>query len=224
MSHPLTPIKFVGMGHSKVTGNMVKRLLNDGFFVSPALFPAVSMKNSGVRISISRQVKKEEIKLLVDALEYYYPEVLNEEGKTMEDVHKAFKVTSLNRQPLLGTTKNIEKEPFYIQEENTIKKINQAEWDELLGKNGSFDYKGMLSLEDVFKNNLKPEENWKFYYFVIRDENKEPILATFFTSTILKDDMLALESVSIQIEEKRKKYRRKRLQLNVLQKLLKPLL
>lgn len=211
ISDPLTPIKFLAMGQPKVTGNMVKRLLNDGFFVSPALFPAVSMKNSGVRISISRQVRKNEIKDFVDALAFHYPEVLAEEGKTMDDVRKAFKIkvistieNDLKGRSVSSLGGNILSESFEIQEENTIKNINKEEWNELLGKNGSFDWEGLLSLEDVFRNNLKPEENWDFYYFVIRDINKKPVLATFFTSSILKDDMLALESVSLQIEEKRK--------------------
>jgi 7-keto-8-aminopelargonate synthetase-like enzyme len=45
LSDSLTPIHFIAMGHPKVACNMVKRMLNDGFFVNPALFPAVSMKS-----------------------------------------------------------------------------------------------------------------------------------------------------------------------------------
>ena len=210
LSDPLTPINFIGMGHPKVASNMVKRLLDDGFFVNPALFPAVSMKNSGVRCAISRQVNKKEIKEFVDALVYHYPKVLEEENKTMDDVRKAFKTAiekvtvSQKKGPLINCPLITSGSHFTIEEEHTIKKIDKKEWDQLLGENGSFDWEGLLSLEDAFTNNPKPEENWDFYYFIIRNENKEPVLATFFTSSIFKDDMLALESVSIQIEEKRK--------------------
>ena len=205
MSNPFTPIFFVGMGQPKVGYNMVKKLLDDGFFINLALFPAVSVRNTGVRFSISRQVKKNEIKEFVDALVYHYPKVLEEENRTIDDVRKAFK-TKTEANSFLPINKKEKKlnEELTIQEERSIKAINKTEWDKLLGSNGSFDWEGLLALEDVFSNNAKPEENWNFYYFIIRDKDKQPVLATFFSSGISKDDMLALESVSIQIEEKRK--------------------
>ncbi|MDP1744375.1 MAG: aminotransferase class I/II-fold pyridoxal phosphate-dependent enzyme, partial [Bacteroidota bacterium] len=205
MSDPLTPIGFVAMGQPKVGYNMVKRLLNDGFFVNLALFPAVSVRNTGVRFSINRQVKKNEIKEFVDALVYHYPKVLKEENRTIDDVRKAFKTkTEANSFLPINKQETNLNEELTVQEERSIKAIDKTEWDKLLGANGSFDWEGLLSLEDVFSNNPKPEENWDFYYFIIRDKDKKPVLATFFTSGISKDDMLALESVSIQIEEKRK--------------------
>jgi 7-keto-8-aminopelargonate synthetase-like enzyme len=205
MSDPLTPIGFVAMGQPKVGYNMVKRLLDDGFFVNLALFPAVSVRNTGVRFSINRQVKKNEIKEFVDALVYHYPKVLEEENRTIDDVRKAFKTkTEANAfLPVNKQEKNF-KEELTVQEERSIKAIDKTEWDKLLGANGSFDWEGLLSLEEAFSNNPKSEDNWDFYYFIIRDKDKNPVLATFFTSGISKDDMLALESVSIQIEEKRK--------------------
>lgn len=205
MSNPFTPIFFVGMGQPKVGYNMVKKLLDDGFFVNLALFPAVSVRNTGVRFSISRQVKKNEIKEFVDALEFHYPKVLEEENRTIDDVRKAFKIKNESNSflPINKQETNLNEE-LTVQEERSIKAIDKTEWDKLLGANGSFDWEGLLALEDVFSSNLKPEENWDFYYFIIRDKDKKPVLATFFTSGISKDDMLALESVSIQIEEKRK--------------------
>lgn len=207
MSDPLTPIGFLGMGQPKVGYNMVKRLLNDGFFVNLALFPAVSVRNTGVRFSINRNVEKGEIKQFVDTLKYHYPKALEDEGKTIDEVRKAFKIVApatIGEIPVSDSENIFVKEGLSIQEERSIKKINKAEWDKLLGSNGSFDWNGLLSVEDVFSNNELPEENWDFYYFIIRDKNKKPILATFFSSGVFKDDMLALESVSIQIEEKRK--------------------
>lgn len=205
MSNPLTPIFFVGVGQPKVGFNIVKRLLDDGFFVNLAMFPAVSVKNTGVRFSISRQVKKNEIKEFIEALVYHYPKALEIENKTKDDVRKAFKTKNQSNSFLpINKQESNSVEELTVQEERSIKAIDKTEWDKLLGANGSFDWDGLSSLEDVFSNNLKPEENWDFYYFIIRDKDKQPVLATFFTSGISKDDMLALESVSIQIEEKRK--------------------
>lgn len=207
VSSPVTPIKFIAMGDPKVASNMVKRLLNDGFFVSPALFPAVSMKNSGVRCSISRQVRKPEIKEFVSALEYHYPRALVEEHKTINDVRKAFKnVLGKNETALkeVNETNILSRDGFSIERYSSIKEIEKGEWDVMLGANGNYNWNGLLSLEDVFTGNSRPEENWYFYYFIIRDRSGAPVVATFFTESIFKDDMLALESVSIQIEEKRK--------------------
>jgi len=211
VSNPLTPINCVGMGQPKVAYNMIKRLLNDGFFVNAALFPAVPIKKTGIRFTITRHIHKEDIKALVDAMVYHYPLVLEEEGITANHVKEAFEIKPDVPPPALQSYdidtifKPSGKPKLYIEEFRTITDINKEEWDKLLGDNGSFDWDGLLSLEDVFKGNLKPEENWNFYYFIIRDSNKQPVLATFFTSTIMKDDMLSQEEISIQIEEKRKK-------------------
>lgn len=203
VSNPITPIYFIGMGQPKVGYNMVQRLLNDGFFVNPAIFPAVSIKNTGLRFTITRHVQKTDIKQLVDALVYHYPKVLEEESKTTDDVRKAFKVND-NSKSHNNHSNKIIKSQLHLQEYKTIKQIDKSSWNNLLGENGSFEWEGLLSLEDAYSNNLKPEENFDFHYYIIKDENGTPVIATFFTSGILKDDMLALESVSKQIEEKRK--------------------
>jgi 7-keto-8-aminopelargonate synthetase-like enzyme/predicted N-acyltransferase len=205
ISDPLTPIYFIGMGHPKLAYEMVARLLKDGFFVSPALFPAVPIKYTGLRFTITRHIQMQDIKLLVDAMAHHYPKVLEEAGTTLQDVRKAFKISSEINSKVIDTVTEKKTTNFIIQEEKSIKNINKSEWNKLLGANGTFDWDGLLSLEDVFSNNPKPEENWDFYYFIIRDNKGIPVFATFFSAGISKDDMVALESVSLQIEEKRKK-------------------
>jgi hypothetical protein len=61
----------------------------------------------------------------------------------------------------------------------------------------------LCCLEEIFSNNDKIEENWDFHYIIIKDENNEILLATFFTSALYKDDMLSLENISMQIEKQR---------------------
>lgn len=205
VSNPLTPIYLIGLGQPKVGYNMVKRMLDEGFFVNPAIFPAVSIKNTGLRFTITRHVQKKDIEALVEAMVYHYPKALQQEDRTIEDVRKAFKVESKSAVALPeNTTINNRNSELTLRVEKSIQSVDKSEWDKLLGENGSFDWEGLLSLEDAFKNNPKPEENWDFYYFIIRDKNKQPVIATFFTSSIFKDDMLALEGISIQVEERRK--------------------
>ena len=73
-----------------------------------------------------------------------------------------------------------------------------------MAERGNWSHSGMLCIEELYKNNDKVEETFDFHYFIIRDNENNPIIATHFTSGIIKDDMLALENISKQIEEVRK--------------------
>src|SRR5690606_10323776 len=64
---------------------------------------------------------------------------------------------------------------------------------------GTFDWQGMRFLEEVFSNNPQPEDNWDFHYFLVWDEDKL-LLATFFTTALWKEDMLAPAYVSKKVE------------------------
>lgn len=206
VSNPSTPIYFIGMGQPKVGYNMVNRLLNEGFFVNPAIFPAVPIKNTGVRFTITRHVQLADIKQLVDAVVYHYPKALADEGRTNSDVKKSFKISQDTTLKKIETTLNSRvSDNFTMQYEKSIDNIGKSDWDKLLADKGSFDWNGLKSIEESFKGNEKPEDNWEFHYFIVRDSHKEPIIATFFTLGIFKDDMLALEFVSREIEERRKK-------------------
>jgi hypothetical protein len=204
VSDPITPIYFIGMGQPKVAYGMITKLLKDGYFVNPALFPAVSIKNTGLRFTITNHIQKEDIKGLIDAMVRHYPDVLKENGKTANDIKKAFKIPVEISVTADTSAADTSAGDLILQEERSIKNIDKSEWNKLLGENGTFDWDGLVSLEDVFSNNSKPEENWSFYYFIVRDKSGAPVLATFFSLGVSKDDMLALESVSLQIEKKRK--------------------
>ncbi|NQY01408.1 MAG: hypothetical protein HRT70_09860 [Flavobacteriaceae bacterium] len=84
-----------------------------------------------------------------------------------------------------------------------MQNVDQKGWDIIFGDRGSFDVQGLLALEQIFSDQPQKEHNWKFHYFMIKDKAGKVVLATFFTETWWKDDMLAHEAVSAQIEEKR---------------------
>jgi hypothetical protein len=71
--------------------------------------------------------------------------------------------------------------------------------------NGTFDWQGLKLLEEAFKGNKEPENNWDFHYYIIKDKFNKPVLTTFFTVAICKDDMLAPARVSKTIEKTRAK-------------------
>ena len=200
-----SPIFYLGLGLPRVGYNMVKRLLKEGFFTNIGIFPAVPVKCTGLRLSITNGQTNEDIKNVLDAFQHHFPKVLEEEGLTVDKLSKSF------NEPFEGTKKryNIATENtgygiFDIQHESTIQKIDKTLWDDLLGDNGTFDWEGCRFLEETFCDNPEPENNWVFHYLIIRNKEQKPVLATFFTELLCKDDMIAPASISQQIEEIRK--------------------
>ena len=194
-----SPVFFLATATPLTGYKMVQRLFDEGFYVNLAIYPAVPIKNTGIRITLSRHNQKEEIKSLVEAMEYHFPKALEESDNSQNKVMKAFGIHERNR-----PEENLKKETtLLLQYETTIQKIDKQNWNELLGKQSTFDWEGLSFLENAFINSDYPENSWDFHYYIIKDQSGIPVLATFFTYGLWKDDMLASESISLQLEEKR---------------------
>lgn len=194
-----SPVFYIGTGMPKTGYNFVNRLMKEGFFVNLGIFPAVPVKNTGVRITISRHNQKEEIKNLVAAMVYHFPKALEDTHTSKKRVFSAFKI------PIVDSISTTTSNDLIVQIEHTIENIDKEEWNHLLGNQGVFDWDGLLFLERVFQNNKLKEHNWKFFYFIIRDRENQPILATFFTYNLWKEDMLTSDIISNKLEQQRKK-------------------
>lgn len=199
-----SPVFFIGVSLPKIGYKMISRMINDGFFLNLGIFSAVPMKNTGIRFTITRNHSFREIEKMIQALAKNLKEVLLEESFTIEQIYKAFKMNPVKAE------KPVELAPAEITETNfevihckSISQIDKQLWDQLLGERGSFNWEGMKFLENTFTGNETEENNWTFDYVIVKDALKNPILATFLTSSLWKDDMLASESVSSQIESKR---------------------
>ena len=194
------PVFYIGTGMPVTGYNFVNRLMGEGFFVNLGIYPGVPVKNTGVRLTISRHNQKEEMKALVDAMAFHYPKALEEIGTTNSKVRKAFRL------PLQ------EKESEYrqgvaqliLEHQTSVRSLKKDFWNQYMGTQSVFDWDGLVFLEDVFTGNERREHNWSFHYFVITDQKGVPVLVTFFCVALWKDDMLAPAAVSLQIEEKRK--------------------
>ncbi|WP_299546965.1 aminotransferase class I/II-fold pyridoxal phosphate-dependent enzyme [Seonamhaeicola sp.] len=195
-----SPVFYIGTGMPKTGYNFVNRLMKEGYYVNLGIFPAVPVKNTGVRITISRHNEKQEIKGLVEAMTYHLPKALEETHTNLGRVYQAFKLN----------TKSVEKDKtednLKLQLEDSILKINKTLWNQYVGKHGAFDWEGLKFLEETFSDNPSEEHNWKFYYVVIYDQANRPILATYLTLGLWKDDMLASVNASKSIEEERQKH------------------
>lgn len=204
LSNRDSPISFVGLGLNRVGFNMVKRLMNDGLFVNIGIFPAVPETCTGLRFTITNHHTQSDIEKLVERIAYHFPKALHDEGRTMEDVRRAFrKVIEFKTDDAFHKTTELPKPTYTLQHETTIKNIEPELWNSLLGENGIYDWKGLHVLEDSFQNNKEQENNWGFHYYIVRDEFNKPLLATFCTLALTKDDMLAPPAISQKIEMER---------------------
>lgn len=193
-----SPVFYIGTGMPETGFNLVNRLMQSGFYVNTGIYPAVPVKNTGLRITISRHNQKEEIKALTEALEYHFPKALEDTYTNLERVNFAFGRANKKLKTHIKPASNLTLETF-----KSIEHINPEFWNKTVGGHSFYDWNGLKSLENIFRNNDSEEHNYRFYYFVVKDENQKCILATFFSYGLWKEDMLAPESVSIKIEKAR---------------------
>ncbi len=192
-----SPVFYIGTGMPKTGYNFVNRLMGEGFYVNLGIFPAVPVKNTGVRITISRHNEKAEIKGLVEAMEHHFPLALEDTQTNPERVFHAFKLEhQIKSKPQLSTELDIEVL-------DTIDQIDKIQWNHYMGGQGVYDWEGLQFLEAAFQGNTCKEHNWLFRYITIKDSKGIPILMTFVTLSLWKDDMLAQASISAIIEKER---------------------
>jgi len=193
LSKSWTPIKYIGAGKPQTGYNMMKGILDDGYFINIGIFPAVSVKCTGIRFTITRHQTYEDIDGLVASIHRNYHRALKEEKITDTQVRKAFKLSIQKK----------EDKTEHLHYYTSINQIDKEEWDSIYKKEGSYDYDGMQYLEKAFSNNPDKHNNWEFFYFIKRGKDNKIKLASFFTLGIYKDDFLSPENISRQAEEKR---------------------
>jgi len=204
VSHDETPIFFIGMGQPRLTYNIVKKLMKDGFYTNAAIYPAVSLKNSGIRFSISRHNSLEDIELLVESIAKNYWLVLKEEGVTNNDIRKAFRLSLVNQNfESLRSIVSSKISEFSVYWTDSINQIEKEVWNNYFEGKGSFDYEGLQYLEQAFSNNNLKEENFNFKYLTIKNFADEIVFMTFISVGLLKDDFLSNDWVSAMVEQKR---------------------
>ena len=194
------PVHFIGTAVPAIAYNLGRRLINDGFYINVATFPVVPVRNTGIRFSISRHNTREDIQALVEAMAKHYPEVLKEEGYTLNQVRAAFKMPPVEETLIVQEVT----EPLAVQIETSIEQIDRATWNRYFGERGAMDWDALKLYEQAFSGNKQEQHNWKFVYLIMRDPQRRVVLATFFTVAFWKDDMLAPASVSQQVEEIRR--------------------
>lgn len=207
----VVPIRFLGAGPHTVSYNMVRRLMGEGFYTNFTCFPAVPMKRSGVRITLTNHQSLEDVRRLAEAMAHHLPLALEEEHSSIDELWGEFKFQRPKpgsddlRREREALVLDVAPRPkrLTLETAESIDAIDKAEWDLLLASRGSFSSDGMKFLEDLFRDHPKKEDNWQFRYYIVRDESRRPVLATFFTASLWKDDVMSPEKVSQRIEERR---------------------
>ncbi len=193
---------FVGVSLPKLGYNMVKRMLHAGYYVNLGIFPAVPMKNTGIRFTITRLHTFSQIEDMIATIARELPAAMEEEGLTLQDIYKAFKMPMPEDAALDAAVDSVVRQSFDLKlaHYKSIAEVDRAEWDSLFAGKGTFDYEGLQIIETAFQNNAAPEDNWAFDYIVIRDTAGRPVVATFLTTALWKDDMLSPGAVSEKVE------------------------
>ncbi len=196
---------FIGVSLPKMGYNMIRRMLNAGYYLNLGIFPAVPMKNTGIRFTITRLHSFSQIESMIRTMAEEFPKALAEEGLTIQEIYKAFKLPLPEELALDKAVAAVVAQSLALKTEHytSITQIDKSAWNTLFEGKGSFDWNGLHLLERSFTENEKPENNWHFDYLVIRDNNGQPVIATFLTTGLWKDDMLSPAAVSDQVEARR---------------------
>lgn len=209
------PIRYVGAGDPRIAYNVTGRLMDAGFFVDTASYPAVAAKRSGARITITYHHTEDDIALLVDALGEALPAALADEGSSPEKLSAVFAKQLAGRQvrlrPVAAATAATPAETsgLRLERHDTIDTVDRAEWDRLLADRGAFGWAALRTLERTFSSAIVPaEQAWRFTYWLVRSPDGRPVAATFFTTARWKDDMLSDVEVSTEVELRRKHFPR----------------
>lgn len=198
-------IFFVGASLPKLGHNLVKRMLDAGFYVNLGIFPTVPMKQTGIRFTITRLHTYNEIESMIATLAEEFPLAMKEENITLPEIYKAFKVPIPEELQLDKSVESVIKQALELKlfHYTSIQDVDKSEWNQIFEEKGTFDWEGLDILEKVFTRNDLPEDNWIFDYILVKDRNGNIVLATFLTTALWKDDMLSTASISKQIETQR---------------------
>lgn len=204
LSNSDTPIFFIGVGLVITCFDLVHRLHQDGFFVNPGIFPAVPDQSAGVRFTITIHHTFEDIDLLVDRIAYHFPRTFQDLGRSVKDIHRGFKKIKTFNQLISGIPQTTEHISGYsIQHETTIKNIDEELWNQTIGSLGANDYEQIKFFEKTFSLNPRKESNWKFHYYIVRDQSNTPVIVTYFTEALTMDDMFSSSTISKKIAHER---------------------
>jgi hypothetical protein len=132
----------------------------------------------------------------IDALVAFKSQAAERQRKAK--LSRAYELAEVSA-PLAATGEPGRGSALRVECATTINALEPDEWNALLGHRGTMNHSTLMTLERIFRDQAKPESNWNWHYFVVRD-GERPVAATFFTDSLWKDDMLMRAEVSNRME------------------------
>ena len=196
-----SPIFFLQCGLPRVAFEVAKRMLDDGVHVNCSVFPSVPMKRGGIRLRVTAAHTFAEIDHVIGRLAVHIPAVLRDFGVAESQLAGVFANAipreSVAEAPMAG-------HGLRMETATSIRQIDRATWDAVLGEAAHCSWEAMVAAETIYgAKDAPPEYRWSFRYLLIRDHAGQVVAATFLTTLLTKDDMLAAEDVSQEIENRR---------------------
>jgi 7-keto-8-aminopelargonate synthetase-like enzyme len=89
-----SPIMFIGVGKPETGYNMVRRLMNEGYYVNISVFPSVSYNNTGLRIPLNNKLTIQDIDGILETIAAQLPLALEDSKASMNDIYKSFRLVA----------------------------------------------------------------------------------------------------------------------------------
>ena len=198
------PVVFVPTGLPSVSFDLAERLVQAGFYVNIAMFPAVPMRRSGLRITLTPHLHPADIDGLIAALERLYAPALARAGVELSALLQDFSrvVVGAERARTSPTLRIAPAKEVPLATWDSIHQLPPGLWDERLGSVGCISADSLAMQEAVFQG-PEPEHDWGFWYVAAGGIPSAPHALTVFTEQLIKDDMLASGVVSREVEAQR---------------------
>jgi 7-keto-8-aminopelargonate synthetase-like enzyme/predicted N-acyltransferase len=228
-----SPIFFLRLGLPRLGFKVARRMMDEGIYVTPSVYPTVPMRRGGIRLSLTAYHSAEDVTRVIERLAVHIPAVLAEEGLTVDNLDDEFRHALPGRvpgarvraplqeliqrliveekpsptAPQVAPTARLPVEPvkdLTVERYTSIWQIDKALWNSMLGTVGFISWDSLMMQEQVFSDTEESENAWKFLYVLVRDASGRILAAAPFTVALCKDDMLMREEVSKRIEARRK--------------------
>lgn len=86
-----TPIFFLRLGLPRLGFKVARRMMDEGIYVTPSVYPTVPMRRGGIRLSLTASHTTEDVTRVIQRLAVHIPAVLAEEGLTVDNLDEEFR-------------------------------------------------------------------------------------------------------------------------------------
>lgn len=91
MSATDSPIRFLGVGPADKGEKLVKLLMEEGFWLNIAQYPAVAPQHSGLRFMLTRKIEAKDIVAFGEAVKWAVEKVIGKDEESIAQIWKNFK-------------------------------------------------------------------------------------------------------------------------------------